>query len=212
MMPSLVTPCQGWSRVGLAFAASLSLSMGLANPASAIDETTLLLLTDPLQLELLRTNGLPTDGSVITPNTISQDDLTVPSLWWTQEQFGGELLNFWLAFPGTDGTPPRVELLVNPQVWNNYNYMQRYAFLNQFGTAGKDFGYSTRVFNLRGELLGAYICDFDAVAATQAALQSQASLPRDRPCRVFLDPLGPGALRGATPFGASAPTDGGIPR
>jgi len=51
--------------------------------------------------ELDRLKPSLNDG-VITADTISQSELTIPSLWWAKEQFGW-LLDNWLAYPG-DGT------------------------------------------------------------------------------------------------------------
>ncbi|MBD2093117.1 hypothetical protein H6F67_25055 [Microcoleus sp. FACHB-1515] len=161
----------------------------------SLDETTLLLLTDPLDPNLLEPGATPADGSIVTAETVEQNPpagLTLPSLWWTQEQFGGKLLATWIANAGLDGTPPRVDLIVNQQIWSSYSYLERYTFLNQFGTAAQDFGYSTRIFNRQQELLAAYICP-DAA---------------DGSCSVFLDSSGPGGFQGGftiSPF----PTSGG---
>ncbi|WP_088890621.1 hypothetical protein [Leptolyngbya ohadii] len=160
---------------------ALLLGGSLFSPkAIAVDEETLLLLTDPLEIQYL---NLPEEQQrlfeqgVVTPDTISQTGLTVPSLWWAQQQYGGTLLEYWFAFSGEDGTPPRVDLLVNQQAWNNTDYLAQYSFLLRFGRVSEDFGYSTRVFNGRGELLGAYICPTDAAT-----------------CLIFLAPATPNAL------------------
>lgn len=151
--------------------------------STSLDETTLLLLTDPLDPTVLEPGAAPIDGSIVTAQMVEQNPpagLTLPSLWWTQEQFGGKLLDTWVANSGTDGTPPRVDLVVNQQVWSLYTYLERYTFLNQFGSAAHEFGYSTRVFNRQQELLAAYIC----------------SEPTREACNVFLDPSGPNGLQG----------------
>lgn len=169
---------------------------------STLDETTQLLLTDPLDPNLLNPGALPTDGSIVTAETVQQDPpagLTLPSLWWTQEQFGGKLLATWIANSGADGTPPRVDLIVNQQIWSNYTYLERYTFLNQFGEAAQDFG-STRVFNRQQELLAAYICS-----------NSTAS-DLGRSCNVFLDSSGASGLQGGStlsPFSTGGGT--GLP-
>jgi hypothetical protein len=158
---------------------------------AALEQDTLLLLTLPLdsqQVAQFWSGNVPRDGSVVAANTVFQElNLTVPSLWWAQKQFGSNLLNYWVAYPGTDGTPPRVELLVDQQVWNQTNYINRYAFINQIGTDAKDFGYDVRIFTWRGELLGAYICNFDAA-------------PTNPHCNVFLGLSAPGAFQTTSPF------------
>lgn len=167
--------------------------------AQAIDPQTLLLLTTPLEPTLFQQGESTLPPSIVTPDRVSQTGLTPPSLWWTSDQFGNNLLSYWLAYPGIDGTPRRVDLLVDQQVWGGYNYMRRYVFVNQFGTAAKAFGYNTRVFNLQGELLGAYICEPGHAVSDQPV------------CSVFLNSYGRSAFRGSTtPFDASSPTGGGM--
>ncbi|HEY9621726.1 MAG TPA: hypothetical protein V6C78_15300 [Crinalium sp.] len=168
--------------------------------ARADSQETLFLLTElPLEAQLLEPGAqLPKDGSIRTADTISQSGLTSPSLWWTDEQFGGKLLDNWLAYSGSDGTPRRVDLVVNPQVWSLYTYVERYAFVNQFGTAAWNYGYSTRVFTQQQDLLAAYICD----PATTSSSSSTA--PAGQPsCTLFLNSSGTGSLRGqqSNPFG-----------
>lgn len=200
---------QRWQRVLLKGAALVSTLGLMSQPAIASDQETLLLITDPLDLSLLEPGAVPTDGSVITANTISQTGPTIPSLWWAKEQFGGKLLNNWIAYPGTDGNPRRIDLLVNQQVWSLLNYLERYTFIDHFGTVARDYGYSTRIFNQQQTLLAAYICNFDQLPS---AIESQttpneaivvgvvASSPPA--CNVFLDSSGRGGLRGsnANPF------------
>jgi hypothetical protein len=171
----------------------------VADQAAAIDREMLALLTAPLEPALFEPGQLLLDPGIITRDRISQTGLTPPSLWWTEEQFNEVPLSYWLAYEGTATEPRRVDLVVDQQIWNNSNYLQRYAFMNQYGTAAKEFGYSMRVFDLRGELLGAHLCEFDS------------ALPDlDAPCSIFLNSYGRGAFRGtATPFGASSPTDAG---
>jgi hypothetical protein len=193
-----------------------SLGLNGCRPAIALDAQALLLLTQPLapsEISLLEQGIAPADPSWVTANTISQTGLTTPSLWWAKQQFGGDLLTNWIAKPGTDDMPSRVDLLVNQQVWTSYNYLDRYAFLNQLGRVAQDFGYSTRVFNVQGELLGAYICDFDltepisssnpqGVASNVPFVESGSPPMANTACRIFLDPSGAGAIRGVGATGA----------
>lgn len=110
-------------------------------------------------LDLIRIELKPTPASgTITADTISQNGLTVPSLWWADEQFGGKLLDNWVAYPATAETPARVDLIVNRQFWSLLTYMERYRFVNQFGIVARDYGYDVRVFNRQGTFLAAYTC------------------------------------------------------
>jgi hypothetical protein len=174
----------------------------LGNAAGALEQETLLLLTEPLNLEVLEPGAAPADGSVVTPNTISQTGLTIPSLWWAQQQFGGKLLSTWIAYPRTNGIPRHVDLVVNQQVWSAASYMQRYTFVNHFGIVAQDYGYSTRVFNRQQELLAAYICE---------APEEIVVVSVEPTCNIFLESGGQGRLGGQpNPFGGGQSIDGGI--
>ncbi len=183
-------------------AIGLAISIGLSNrePAQALDLEMINFLTAPLETAPPTPCLSRTDLEVVTQQTICQEGaaetgLTDPSLWWAAEQFGQRILQNWFAFPNGEGNSGRVDLLVNEDIWNDTNYLNRYVFINQFGTTARQFGYNMRVFNPNGELLGAYFC------------QSQAD------CQIFLNPFGRSALRGATnPFDALSPTNGDNPR
>jgi hypothetical protein len=196
----------------------LGLGLSECKVAIALDAQTSLLLTQPLtpsEISLLEQGVAPADPSWVTANTISQTGLTTPSLWWAKQQFGGKLLSNWIAKPKTADMPNRVDLLVNQQIWTSYNYLDRYAFLSQLGRVSQDFGYSTRVFNAQGELLGAYICNFDLtepIASNVPFIESDRSIVADSACRIFLDPSGVGAIRGFGATGALQSSGGGTAR
>lgn len=140
--------------------------------------------TAPLELSVLTQNTPPAKGDVLTANTISQDTLTIPSLWWAKEQFAGKLLNNWLAYPNEH----RVDLVVNRQLWTLLDYMERYSFVNKFGIVAKDFGYNIRVFNQQKVLLATYTCNLSAPQTN---------------CQIWLEGSGQDSLgvrRGLTPF------------
>lgn len=136
--------------------------------------------TVPLQLSLLRPPGQLNNSAVtannascdrsavVTANTVCQQTLTTPSLWWAKEQFGDKLLDNWLAYPANSTTAARVDLVVNRQIWSLLDYLQRYEFVNQFGTVARDYGYNVRVFNYQKELLATYTCNFNS---NQCSLQ-----------------------------------------
>ena len=92
-------------------------------------------------------------------NTICQQQLTIPSLWWANAQFGGKLLENWLTYPADGTSAARIDLVVNRQNWSLTDYIERYAFVNHFGTVARDYGYNVRVFNYQRELLATYTCN-----------------------------------------------------
>jgi len=130
----------------------------------------------PLELNLLEEDALPSQRGVITADTISPNGLTIPSLWWAKEQFAGKLLNNWLAYP----QERRVDLVVNRQLWTILDYIDRYSFVNEFGTVARDYGYNVRVFNVQKRLLAAYTCDY--------------SLPKPD-CDIWVETSGQDSLR-----------------
>jgi hypothetical protein len=130
----------------------------------------------PLELELLQPNAATARGDVVTADTISQTGLTLPSLWWAKEQFAGKLLNNWLAYP----QEKRVDLVVNRQLWTLLDYIDRYSFVNEFGTVARDYGYNVRVFNQQKKLLAAYTCS---------------STPAQPDCDIWVETSGQDSLR-----------------
>jgi hypothetical protein len=114
----------------------------------------------PLDLGLLETNSPLTTKNVITDRTISQEALTIPSLWWAKEQFdpfGGRLITNWIAYPNER----RIDLIVNRQLWSLLNYVDRYRFVNKFGTVARDYQYNLRVFDRQKKCLAIYSCNFN---------------------------------------------------
>lgn len=105
-------------------------------------------------------NTCPTD--VVTKDTICPTHLTLPSLWWADEQLGDKLLENWLAYP----EKKRIDLVVNRQIWGLMDYYQRYAFIHRMGTVVRgarnpgENGYNLRIFNRQEpELcLASYTC------------------------------------------------------
>lgn len=134
-----------------------------AQPAStqppSLQSTDARIVTDPAPLDLSlyeQSQCAYAPGSSIAGvkhTAIDQAQLTLPSLWWTQEQFvyraadKALLIDGWIACPGRAAQPGRVDLLVNLQLWSLLTYLERYQFLNEFGAATSQEGYNLRVFN-----------------------------------------------------------------
>lgn len=104
--------------------------------------------------------GVPSrGGDIVTANIISQTKITTPSFWWAEEQFdefGGKLLTNWIAYQ----EEKRIDLVVNRQPWTLLNYLERYGFVNKFGTVARDYNYNVRVCNQQAVLLATYTCDY----------------------------------------------------
>lgn len=173
---------------------------------------------EPLDLKALAPGNTP--AFVVTANTISLTQLTVPSLWWLRDQladqdtYGNNLLENWLAYPTSGSSPGRVDLVVNRQLWSLLDYLDRYAFIHRFGKTARDYGYNVRVFDGQATLLGASTCDFSTVNidVLQRSLSERpadveptapdASLPTPPAdtiaCSILLDSSGRSGLRGSS--------------
>ena len=142
------------------------------------------LLGQKSAIALAQKSGCPTATWYEFPAPpLSQTELSIPSLWLTKEQFGGKLLDQWFVESGNNW----VILIVNRQIWSLLDYLERYQFVNQFGTAARDYGYNIRVCNPQGEALAVYSCNFPAD-------KNNTSIPLN--CRLELDSLSNSGFRG----------------
>lgn len=163
----------------------------------------------PLELDLLLPDADLSGRAVVTRDTVEDSQLTLPSLWWAEQQYGGKLLEQWIAHTGEDGKPRRVDLVVDRQLWGLYSYIEQYQFIHQFGVAALQFGYSTRIFTAQGSLLGTYLCALpdEPGAANDALVSEVPSHPETiQPnldqfiCQVDLEAVGIQAPRGPFEF------------
>ncbi|MCT7983049.1 hypothetical protein NG796_07060 [Laspinema sp. A4] len=118
----------------------------------------------PLQFLTIPPEIDPAEFNITTNYTISQTGVTVPSLWWVNEQFGYRLVENWLAYPQNGAEIGTVDLIVNRQSWSLLDYLQRYELLNHFGQVARDYGYNIRVFTRQQRLLGSYTCTSEPIA------------------------------------------------
>ncbi|NET50145.1 MAG: hypothetical protein F6K09_15815 [Merismopedia sp. SIO2A8] len=172
----------------------------------------------PVELEWLAADNVSPGDGVLTSTMISPSGLTPPSLWWTQQQVGGKVLQGWIAYPNPNHAPPYVDLVVNRQLWGLSDYLERYSFVHHFGQAAASFGYSIRVFNNVGDYLAAYPCawfpppdtsgsqgvdeadkneaDGDETEDVEGAVDQQPeSSSHLRPCSIIVDSSGIGVSR-----------------
>ncbi|MEH2443380.1 hypothetical protein [Nostoc sp.] len=156
---------------------TISLTTLLVPPSLAQPRTIPSPSSAPLELDLLTK---PKDY-VITANTINPARLTVPSLWWAQQNSEKKLLDNWIAYPASDKEPARVDLIVNQQIWSLLEYVERYDFVNRLGSAARNFGYNVRVFNYQKEPLATYTCNFNtspALCSIQTTVKNKIGLQR----------------------------------
>jgi len=116
-------------------------------------------------------------------NTTSMYRPTLPNFWWSRDQLptvwrvtdgttvrvaGYRLIRNWTAFRSTTIDAAVVDVQVDPQYWNRFNYYQQYAVLRQLGTNGLNYGYHVRIYNSI-DLVGIYACDFADVQYVAAS-------------------------------------------
>jgi hypothetical protein len=105
-----------------------------------------------------------------TDRTISQEHLTLPSLWWTRDEFaarsslGKKLIDSWLICPASLNAPQHVQMVLNAQIWSLLEYFERYEFLHLFGTVTSNSGYNLWLYSDENPVLAAYTCDYHAVS------------------------------------------------
>jgi hypothetical protein len=124
--------------------------------------------------------------------TILQERLSLPSLWWTRDQYaarlslGKKLIGSWLICPKTNNAPQHVQMLLNAQIWSLLEYFDRYEFLHQFGTVTSTKGYDLWIYSDETPVLAAYVCDYQAVSTKlPCKLELNASFSGKRGDEVF---------------------------
>lgn len=123
---------------------------------------------EPLDKKLLQPEVLIARGDIVTANTISSTQLTLPSFWWIRKQidedkeFGNKFIVNWIAYKDEN----QVDIVVNRQLWTILDSIGRYRFVNKFGTVARDYKYDVRVFNQQGTPLALYNCDYSTSPVT----------------------------------------------
>ncbi|MEO6860767.1 MAG: hypothetical protein ABI180_04330 [Microcoleus sp.] len=123
-----------------------------------------------------RPPACPTGNAANFPSPpLSQNHESVPSLWLAQKEFGGKLLDRWFVDRGNTS----VIIIVNRQLWSLLDYIERYQFVNRFGTASSEYGYNLRVCTTQGTAVAVYSCKGDRLS-----------------CKIDLESLSNPGLRG----------------
>lgn len=165
--------------------------------------------------------------TVLNSSSLSTTELTVPSLWWNRLQsiaytrYDGKLIEDWFTCPLEGDQVGTIDILVNRQVWSLMDYLDRYAFLHDYGTAAREFGYNIRVIDNRDVIYGGYACDFaDVDLASLRFLLADLGEESDQElfmveqtqqlsCAIDLDSSGRSSIRGRTTSPAASPTGSG---
>jgi hypothetical protein len=129
-----------------------------------------------VDLSILKSDPKITPANIITADTVSLINMTLPSLWWASEQSPPNLISNWIA----DRTQNQVYLVVNPQYWNILDYVDRYAFVDKFGRVSRGYGYNLRLCTDRKIVLAEYQC---------------AKIAKSTTCRILMNAAGQAASR-----------------
>ncbi len=145
------------------------------------------------------------DWPIVTQESVSLYRPTLPSFWWSRDQLptlwrgtdgtvvrvaGYRLIRDWTAFYSLTAETAIVDVQVDPQYWNRFNYFQKFAVLRQLGTTGMNYGYHVRIYNSI-DLTGVHACDFTSVATIASAPNTELPLPelRDVNCSAAIGPF-----------------------
>ena len=150
-------------------------------------------LKAPAQVErLLQT---PVQKPQVKADTPSDKSLTVPGLWWANQQFGDKMVQNWFAYRRPEDSSSQVRAIIRPDLWSRYTYLERYAFLKRFGATSSAAGYHLLVLDRQNYLLGAYTCEFPSrvkpapLNPWEQRLAPLASPPIKAPCSVWISPV-----------------------
>jgi hypothetical protein len=143
-------------RYAIAVGTSLLLTLNLTR--AGLTQSNLIPPAPPtcnLNLASLKSVDSGKDQNIITADTATPGGSTVPSLWWTTEQFPDKLVTNWVA----NQNQKQIYLLVNTQYWNILDYIDRYRTIDKFGRAAQDYGYNLKICNSQKLALADYTCD-----------------------------------------------------
>lgn len=186
IIPAITQALTRWRHYPVVFVTSMSLTIGwnnvglaqssLAPPTPALCE---------LNLSLLKSADLGKDRNIVTADTVSPLGSTVPSLWWTNEQFPAKLVTNWIA----NNSQKQIYLLVNAQSWNILDYVDRYRTIDRFGRAAQDYGYNLKICNSQKVILADYTCG----SAGDSSI-TQRQLTNQNTCQIWLNANGQNGL------------------
>ncbi|WP_310483629.1 hypothetical protein [Chamaesiphon sp. VAR_48_metabat_403] len=145
-----------WLTRAIGCSVSICLVVGSTypSPAQSVPNAATPAICD-VNLTLLKATEIGNDPNIVTADTVSPQGMTVPSLWWTSEQFPAKLVTNWIA----NSRQRQVYLLVNTQYWNILDYIDRYRTISKFGRVAQGYGYNLKICNAQKIALASYICE-----------------------------------------------------
>ena len=122
------------------------------------------------------------DPNIVTADTVSPKGTTVPSLWWTSEQFPAKLVTNWIA----NRRQNQIYVLVDTQYWNMFDYIDRYRTIDRFGRVAHDYGYNLKICNTQKIALAEYTCSNPDRLTTSTPRK----VTNQNPCQIWLNTTG----------------------
>jgi hypothetical protein len=136
---------------------SIGITLGIfVNPGHTLPSDSGLKAPDKVE-QLLQT---PLPKPQVNDEKPSAKSLTVPGLWWANQQFGDKMVLNWFAYRRPEARSSQVRAIIRPDLWSRYTYLERYAFLKRFGSTTSAAGYHLLVLDRQNYLLGSYTCEF----------------------------------------------------
>ncbi len=152
-MPKCCSLIRYWGWIGCAATLWLELDWrSLAHAQPNTDPSLPAICEVDFGLLQARNRGNRTD--IVTADTLSARAMTIPSLWWTRDQFPPKLIINWIA----ERERQQIYLLVNDRAWNKLDYFDRYRVLSKFGRVAHDYGYNLKICSSQKILLAQYLC------------------------------------------------------
>lgn len=164
--------CSAILAIMLGWSPQASAQLGLAPNTTDICE---------IDLAALKSNHLRTDRNLVTADTVSPQGMTVPSLWWTSEQFPAKLVTNWIA----NRHQKQIYLIVNTQYWNLLDYIDRYQAIDRFGRVAHSYGYALKICNSQKIALARYTCT-SIVSRSETTRSNSDNGTRDS-CQIWLN-------------------------
>jgi hypothetical protein len=163
-----------------------SLWLGLGWMPTVIAQPTIVPDTPEIcevNFNLLKSDRRSERDNIITADTASAKGMTLPSLWWTNEQLPPKLVTNWIA----NRQQKQVYLLVNAQYWDLLDYIDRYQTIDKFGRVAQGYGYNLKLCSSQKVVLAQYHCD-PIVGAAEPVATRHAS------CQLSLNASGQNSL------------------
>jgi hypothetical protein len=133
-----------------------------------------------IDLAALKSTEPGKDPNIITADTASPSGMTLPSLWWPNEQVSSKLVTNWIA----NRTQKQIYLLVGTKSWHLLDYIERYRTIDRFGRVAQSYGYNLKICDNQKISLARYTCSMSA-APNQVPSAGDRNLPTN--CQIWLN-------------------------